>query len=126
MNKRTVVISLGSNLGNRLKNLGAAVNALRLCGFDIKDMSRVWETLPWGETNQPRFLNMCLTAKTDMSCDDMLVTIKKIEKELGRTETKHWGPREIDIDILLAGDEIYESEGLTIPHQLMQERAFVL
>lgn len=126
MNNRTVAISLGSNIGNRLKNIGDALHSLRLCGFRIKDTSRVWETMPWGETAQPRFLNMCLIAETDMSCDDMLSAIKRIEKKLGRTGTRRWGPREIDIDIILAGNEVYESDKLTIPHRLMQERAFVL
>lgn len=122
----TVAVALGSNMGNRLAHLHQAVNAIRLYGFRISALSSVWETAPWGDTDQPRFLNMCLIANTEMSAADALDTVKKIERELGRTESRHWGPREIDIDIILFGAEIIQTERLTVPHPMMQERAFVL
>ena len=122
----TVAIALGSNMGNRLAHLQQAINAIKLCGFQITALSSVWETAPWGDTDQPRFLNMCLTADTEMSGADALDGVKKIEKDLGRTVSRHWGPREIDIDIIIFGEEIIRTEKLTVPHPMMQDRAFVL
>ena len=100
MSDRTVALSLGSNEGNRLRALSRALNSLRLSKFSIKKVSRVWETEPWGNKEQRRFLNMCVIAETQLEPDEMLAAIKKIESDLGRTKTEHWGPREIDIDII--------------------------
>lgn len=126
MNKHTVVLALGSNIGNRSLFLDTALHALQRSGFNIKSKSRVWETKPWGETQQPRFLNMCLLAETTISCENMLTCIKKIEEKIGRPKSKAWGPREIDIDIIFIDDLIYEDNELTVPHKFMHERAFVL
>ncbi len=123
---KKALIALGSNMGNRLAHLQQAVNFLRNSGFRIDAVSRVWETEPWGDTDQPRFLNMCLSAQTDMTSEEALCTLKKIELEIGRKKTRHWGPREIDLDIIFFGDEIVQADKLTIPHPMMQERAFVL
>lgn len=126
MPSRTVVLALGSNMGNRLLMLEQAIGALSGSGFLISAKSRVWETAPWGMTDQPRFLNMCLTAKTELEAVQILPVIKAIEKSLGRSLSGHWGPREIDIDIILLEDEIIDIPSLKVPHPLFQERAFVL
>ncbi len=126
MPERTIALALGSNIGNRLAMLSQAINLLCRSGFHVTAMSRVWETLPWGVTEQPRFLNMCLTAITTLEPVEILCTIKDIEKRLGRKPSKRWGPREIDIDILLIGDEIIKMPDLTVPHPFMHDRAFVL
>lgn len=126
MSDRTVALSLGSNEGNRLRALSRALNSLRLSKFSIKKVSRVWETEPWGNKEQERFLNMCVIAETQLEPDEMLAAIKKIESDLGRTKTEHWGPREIDIDIIFIDGEIIDTPELKVPHPYMQERAFVL
>lgn len=123
---KKAVIALGSNIGNRLAHIQQAVNFLRVSGFRITMLSRVWETEPWGDTDQPRFLNMCLSADTDMTSTEALSVLKKIESDMGRQKTRRWGPREIDLDIIFFGDEIVHADTLIIPHPLMQERAFVL
>jgi 2-amino-4-hydroxy-6-hydroxymethyldihydropteridine diphosphokinase len=126
MSEHTVALSLGSNEGNRLRTLSRALNSLRLSKFDIKKVSRVWETEPWGNKDQGRFLNMCLVAVTELEPAEMLAVIKKIESDLGRTKTEHWGPREIDIDIIFIDGEVIDTPELKVPHPYMQERAFVL
>lgn len=126
MLEKHVFISLGSNLGNRLACLSQAIDMLSSAGFLITEKSRVWETEPWGVKEQPRFLNMCIAATSMLDPVDMLRTVKGIEKKLGRGTSEKWGPREIDIDILLIDDEIIETETLKIPHPYMHERAFVL
>lgn len=123
---KKAVIALGSNIGNRLAHIQQAVNFLRISGFRITMLSRVWETEPWGDTDQPRFLNMCLSADTDMTSTEALSVLKKIESDMGRQKTRRWGPREIDLDIIFFGDEIVHADKLIIPHPLMHERAFVL
>lgn len=121
-----VAMSLGSNTGNRLSMLSKAIYELSLSGFSIDRKSRVWETLPWGFTDQPRFLNMCITAFTVLEPDQMLSAAKEIEARLGRSLHCKWGPREIDIDILLVGNQIIDTQKLTVPHPFMHERVFVL
>ncbi len=121
-----VVLSLGSNTGNRLLMLTKALKELERNGFCIKKKSRIWETAPWGLTEQPRFLNMCVSAHTQLSPAEMLSTVKTIEKYLGRTKNIKWGPREIDIDIIAAGKLVIDVPELTIPHRHMHERTFVL
>lgn len=124
---RKVVVALGSNIGNRLAYLERAVAAIETMGFDVLDKSSVWETEPWGDKEQLRFLNMCLVIMTDASCSRMLSKFKGIERNLGRTPSRRWGPRKIDIDIIFAGDEVINKpEWLTVPHPYVQERAFVL
>ena len=126
MSNREVLLALGSNVGNRLAMLEKALRALDKAGLSITDKSRVWETEPWGVTDQPRFLNMCAKAKTELEPEELLAAVKGVEQELGREKRVHWGPREIDVDILLIGSEIVELPSLRVPHPLMQERAFVL
>ena len=124
--KIKVLMSLGSNTGNRLIMLTKALSELERGGFCITDKSKIWETSPWGLTNQPRFLNMCICAETKFPPEEMIRTIKNIEKKLGRSKSIKWGPREIDIDIIAIGGLVIETPDLSVPHRHMHERTFVL
>lgn len=124
--RKTVLMSLGSNKGNRLVMLTKAISELTRSGFCIIDKSKIWETTPWGFTEQPRFLNMCINTETDLSPDEMIKMVKTIEERLGKIKKVKWGPRNIDIDIIAIGDLILETPELSVPHPHMHERAFVL
>ncbi len=123
-----VYLSLGSNLGNRLKNLQAGIERLPAYGVYPRQISRVYETAPVGETPDPRpYLNLGMWAETALSPHDLLDALKALERELGRIETAgRWLPRPLDIDIILYDHLTLQSERLTIPHPMMRERAFVL
>ncbi|HET6845306.1 MAG TPA: 2-amino-4-hydroxy-6-hydroxymethyldihydropteridine diphosphokinase [Anaerolineales bacterium] len=121
----TIYLGLGSNLGDRADNLRAAVMALAP-QVKVLTQSSVYETPPWGVTDQPGFLNMALKAATNLTPDDLRAHVKRIEAEVGRTPTYHWGPRLIDIDILLYDDSIVDTPDLVIPHPQMHKRPFVL
>ena len=92
----------------------------------VTAVSPVYETEPWGEPDQPDFLNICLAATTTQPPRQLLTIIKQIEQDLGREKTYRWGPRLIDIDIILYDDVVVAEEGLNIPHARLAERAFVL
>ena len=123
-----LALGLGTNLGNRLGNLRQAARAIEEDIGPILRASEVFETEPWGVTDQPHFLNACLCLDIDGESDpeELLACLKAIERRMGRKETIHWGARLIDIDILLIGDRIYESPALRIPHLHLSERSFVL
>jgi GTP cyclohydrolase-4 len=121
----TIYLALGSNLGDRRGNLSAALQRLREI-VDIQAVSSVYETEPVGYLDQPRFLNMVCSGKTQLSPQELLQSAKAIEGALGRQATFRNGPRTIDIDILLYDELLLEQEHLTIPHPRMHERAFVL
>jgi 2-amino-4-hydroxy-6-hydroxymethyldihydropteridine diphosphokinase len=119
-------IGLGSNLGEREENLRAAL--ARLGELGPLRASSFRETDPVGVTDQPRFLNAAAELETDLSPRDLLVKLLEIERELGRdraAETR-WGPRTIDLDLLLYGDEVLDEPGLTVPHPRLAERRFAL
>jgi 2-amino-4-hydroxy-6-hydroxymethyldihydropteridine diphosphokinase len=121
----TLYLALGSNLGDREKNLRDAL--ARLGEFiDLARVSSIYETEPWGVRDQPWFLNLVCAGTTTLSPVDVLRRAKKIEIEMGRTEGIRFGPRPIDIDILLYDRVIELSPALTIPHPRLHERAFVL
>jgi 2-amino-4-hydroxy-6-hydroxymethyldihydropteridine diphosphokinase len=122
----TVYLGVGSNLGGRLKNCLDAIDLLNRNSIFIKKKSSFYETRPWGVINQPNFINLVVEADTQLSPLNLLGLIKKIEKVVGRKETYRWGPRVIDLDILLFDDIIFEDERLKIPHPLMHLREFVL
>ncbi|AIS53243.1 2-amino-4-hydroxy-6-hydroxymethyldihydropteridine pyrophosphokinase FolK [Thermoanaerobacter kivui] len=125
MNK--VYLSLGSNLGDREENLKKAVYELsRWEGITLKKLSPIYETKPVGYLDQGMFLNIAAEVETDIEPYDFLKVINEIEKKLKRERIIRWGPRTIDIDILLYGNISLSSEILTIPHPRMWERAFVL
>jgi 2-amino-4-hydroxy-6-hydroxymethyldihydropteridine diphosphokinase len=121
----TVYLALGTNLGDRLANLQAAITALQPA-VRILDCSPAYETQPWGYTDQPAFLNQVISGETALLPHDLLAHLKTLEIKLGRTPTFRYGPRRIDIDILFYNDLILDTITLTLPHPRLQERAFVL
>jgi 2-amino-4-hydroxy-6-hydroxymethyldihydropteridine diphosphokinase len=121
----TVFLALGTNLGDRPANLRAAIATLPP-SVVVRQSSPVYETPPWGLTDQPAFLNMVVKAETRLEPAALLATLKRIDQELGRTPTVRWGPRVIDMDILFYDDLVLETPEATIPHPRLHERAFVL
>lgn len=121
----TVYLGLGTNLGDRVANLERALLGLRDV-WEETAVSPIYETEPWGDLDQPTFLNLCAAGQTQLSPQALLRFIKQLEVEIGRTPTRRWGPRLIDIDILFYDDLILESELLVIPHKHLAERPFVL
>lgn len=125
--KSIAYLSLGSNLEDRLKYLKEAIQLLeKNDSVEIIDISSIYETDPIGFTNQGNFLNIVIKIKTTYSADKLLGECMDIEQELGRKREIRWGPRTIDLDILLYNDENIESENLSVPHPRMRERAFVI
>ncbi len=123
--KKTVYLSLGSNVGDRRTNLRNAIGKLLGIG-KLLDVSSYYETEPVEVTDQPWFLNTVVAMQTELSAIDFLHEILAIEREMGRVRTKAKGPRTIDIDILLFGNARVNNPELTIPHPAMHERRFVL
>ena len=122
-----VHLSLGSNTGDREGFLLAALRGLNARNsVRVVSVSSVYETEPVGYQQQPNFLNMAAAIETELAPLELLDVIQDIESQLGRTQTMRWGPRVIDIDIVLWGNLEQESERLTIPHHSFRERAFVL
>ena len=120
-----VFLSLGTNIDQRYHNLRQALSVLSDI-VTVTAVSAVYETAPWGMTDQPSFLNACLGGHSEHSPQPLLAAIKQLERTLGRTPTVKWGPRLIDIDILLYDQACIDDETLTIPHPFLHERAFVL
>jgi len=121
-----VYLGLGTNLGRRARNLSAARRRLRERGVRITRRSRVIETEPWGVKDQPRFLNQVVEGDWQGTPRQLLKITQDVEREGGRVRTRRWGPRVIDIDILLYGDERLKLRGLVVPHPRIAERPFVL
>ncbi len=120
-----VFLALGTNLGEREVNLAQALEELSSLTI-ISKVSSIYETPPWGVTDQPAFLNQVLAAETSLSPLELLKAVKDIEARMGRVASVRYGPRLIDIDILLYGDTVLDTPALTLPHPRMSERAFVL
>jgi 2-amino-4-hydroxy-6-hydroxymethyldihydropteridine diphosphokinase len=121
-------LGLGSNEGDRLRNLRAARAALGSHGVTVTASSSVYETAPQGEiTAQRDFLNACLRVDTELSPEELLDACKEVERELGRRPggPRH-GPRPIDVDLLLLGDSLQRTERLELPHPEVRSRRFVL
>ena len=123
---KRVFIAIGSNLGDREKNIIDAINLLIANGVDVKNISSIIETKPYGNVKQPDFLNCVVDGYTTLPPKILLATLKAIEKELGRTATTHWGPRVIDLDIIFYDELVIDEPNLKIPHPDMQNRFFVL
>ena len=121
----TAYLGLGSNLGRRTRNLSAARRRLRHKGARILRQSRVIETEPWGVADQPRFLNQVVEVDWPGTPRQLLEAAKQVEVEGGRKPARRWGPRVIDVDILLFGDQRLKQRGLVIPHPRIGEREFV-
>ena len=122
-----VYLGLGSNRGDRLGTLQAAADLLAADpDIAVRRTSRVWETAPVGGPEQPDFLNIVAEIDTDLEPLDLLAAVNRVEAELGRVRDVRWGPRTVDIDILLVDDMTIADDRLTVPHPRMHERAFVL
>jgi 2-amino-4-hydroxy-6-hydroxymethyldihydropteridine diphosphokinase len=120
-------IALGSNIGNRFDHLKQATVELdSLPDVKVVNTSSIYETDPVGYEDQEQFLNMVLHVRTTFSSFQLLETCLAIEKDLGRKRDIRWGPRTIDLDILLYNQENIKTEKLIVPHPRMQERAFVI
>jgi 2-amino-4-hydroxy-6-hydroxymethyldihydropteridine diphosphokinase len=122
------LLGLGSNVGDRRTHLQAAVDALPAAGVPVRAASSVYDTDPVGEVlDQPSFLNACLLVETELEPLDLLDAVKRLEAELGRaSDAVRHGPRQIDIDILLLGDLELSHERMTLPHEQVLSRRFVL
>ena len=122
---KIVYLSLGSNLGDRDANLHSAIERLRALG-EIVAVSSFYETEPVEFTAQPWFLNCVVKLNTEKMPKQLVAGILDVEQQMGRRRTQKKGPRIIDIDILLFGNSIIETKGLTVPHPALHERRFVL
>lgn len=122
-----VYLGLGSNVGDRLANLRAALHGLaQTDGVALKRVSHVYETEPWGVVDQPAFLNLAAEIETALEPLELLRKVKDLETRVGRVPTERWGPRVLDIDIILWGERPIAEEALTVPHTQFRARAFVL
>lgn len=119
-------IALGSNLGDKAANLGQAVKLLQAKGLQIRAVSSFFQTEPYGVTDQPEFINAAACVETSLPPEALLKLLLETELEMGRVRLRHWGERNIDLDLLLYDDLIYHSDKLTLPHPDMQNRLFVL
>ncbi len=125
MNNRAFILT-GGNLGDREENLGQARDLIgSQCGT-IEQVSALYETAAWGNTDQPAFLNQALELSTSLNARQLIRKILRIEKMMGRLRKEKYGPRLIDIDIILFNDEIHDYHFLKLPHPEMQNRRFVL
>ena len=122
-----VYLGIGTNLGQRRDNVLKALQLIKDKGIVVLAESSLHETAPWGVKNQPPFLNGALKIETELSPKDLLKELKGIERKMGRLFTsQRWGPRVIDLDILMYDDLVLNEPDLIIPHRLMHEREFVL
>jgi 2-amino-4-hydroxy-6-hydroxymethyldihydropteridine diphosphokinase len=120
-------IGLGANLGNRVEAIHDAVFLLAAAeGVDVLVVSELRETDPVGMVDQPRFLNGAASIDTALSARELLDTLLAIERSLGRERGERWGPRTIDLDLLLYGDDVVDEPGLRVPHPRLHERRFAL
>lgn len=126
-NKTTAYLGLGGNLGDPKTAMAAALRALdALTGIAVVAVSSLYRTPPWGMTDQPDFLNAVAKVETALSPRGLLDACLDAERALKRVRNERWGPRSIDLDILIFGDRHIDEEGLSVPHPRIAERAFVL
>jgi 2-amino-4-hydroxy-6-hydroxymethyldihydropteridine diphosphokinase len=124
---RRAYLGLGSNLGDRLSRLQGAVTGLAATtGIVVVAVSPVYETTPVGGPDQPDYLNAVAALDTQLSARELLSVAHRLEREAGRVRTERWGPRSLDVDVLLVGDERVAEPDLEIPHPRMTQRAFVV
>ena len=122
-----VYLGIGGNLGDRERTLKQAVKALAdATGLKLLGASGVYETDPVCVEDQPRFLNAVLRVETSLEARDLLSLLLSVEQRFGRIRERKWGPRTLDLDVLLYGDQIIKEDALELPHPHMHERAFVL
>ncbi|MEA5078058.1 MAG: 2-amino-4-hydroxy-6-hydroxymethyldihydropteridine diphosphokinase [Anaerolineaceae bacterium] len=125
MNQSPLFIALGTNLGDRVANLAEARRRISQ-HFPLIRASHLYETPPWGITDQPAFYNQVIETCTDTDPLDLLQLVKRMEVEMGRVPGLRYGPRLIDIDLLVYGERVLETADLSLPHPRLFERAFVL
>jgi 2-amino-4-hydroxy-6-hydroxymethyldihydropteridine diphosphokinase len=123
---QNVYLLLGTNEGDRDRNLSKAVELIGERAGKLMKRSSVYETAPWGKTDQAAFLNLAVSISSELPPLELLEHLKGIEKEVGRVSTEKWGPRVIDIDILFFGDEIIQEPELQVPHPYLPVRRFGL
>lgn len=123
---RYVYLLCGSNMGNRQEYLGKAISLIHERIGDVEKVSALYESDAWGEEEQDDFLNQALVVKSSLQAEALLVELKKIEAIIGRVDSFRWGPRIIDIDILLVDTLVYFTDHLRIPHASLEERRFAL
>ncbi len=119
-------IGLGSNLGDRKANLDMALDKLKKAGIKVAAVSKYLESEPYGVLDQPKFVNAVARVETELGPVELLDTLLGIENSMGRVRLRHWGERNIDLDLLLYDDVKMRTEKLTLPHPDMQNRDFVL
>jgi 2-amino-4-hydroxy-6-hydroxymethyldihydropteridine diphosphokinase len=120
-------IGLGSNLGDRQRVIADAVALLdEHPDLEVLRASTLRETAPWGPVEQPRFLNGAVAVETTLAPRRLLEVLLDVERRLGRVRNERWGPRTIDLDLLLYGDAVVDEPGLTVPHPRLRERPFAL
>ncbi|WP_410985508.1 2-amino-4-hydroxy-6-hydroxymethyldihydropteridine diphosphokinase [Bacillus cereus] len=125
--KNIAYVALGSNIGDRYAYLSQAIEMLnKNPHIRVEDVSSVYETDPVGYTDQNRFLNLVIKVSTNLLPQELLKVTQKVENGLGRKREIRWGPRTVDLDILLYNQENIEAENLIVPHPRMFERAFVI
>lgn len=123
----TAFIGIGTNKGDKLANIRFALNEIdELDSSSIENVSSIYETLPMGEIQQENYFNAVIKIKTKLLPEDLFSFLNSIEKKAGRIKREHWGPRELDLDILFYDDIIYSKNELVIPHYGVVERDFVL
>jgi 2-amino-4-hydroxy-6-hydroxymethyldihydropteridine diphosphokinase len=122
------LIALGSNLGDRLENLRAGISGLSdAASIDVVALSPLYETAPvGGPENQGPYLNAALAAETTLDAAEVLALLHRIEASRERRRVEHWGPRTLDLDLLVYGDLVTDAAGLHVPHPRMHERRFVM
>ena len=121
------ILGLGSNVGDKAGNIEAAIRLLTEASeIRLVARSKLYRTAPWGVTDQDWFANACIKVRTTLSPRQLLDACQHVEKEMGRVRQRHWGPRNIDVDILTYSDLELREPDLVIPHPRIAERAFVL
>lgn len=120
-------IGIGSNEGNKRTNIKSAIDLINeIADCNIEKISSVYETLPFGDIEQDNFYNAVIKISTKLNPQELFIELKKIEQRLGRIIREKWGPREIDLDVLLFNDLIFSDEIITLPHKGIIYRDFVL
>lgn len=126
MKNNEVFIALGSNLDDRAENLKKAIHEIELTMGAIIRQSSVYETKPWGKTNQSDFFNQVILVHSNKSPEDCLILLSRIEKQMGRKREEKWGARIIDLDLLYVNGHVIETNKLSLPHPCIAQRRFVL
>lgn len=124
--RERIFVALGANLGDREENLRSALALLAEKGVETVKVSPFLVTAPYGVTDQPDFVNAVAEVRTDLEPEELLRTLLETEREMGRKRLRHWGERNIDLDLVLYGDRVLDTPDLKLPHPDMQNREFVL